>query len=184
MTGQIFKKERKNTKMSVLDTAKARSSVRAYTEQTVEEEKLQKILEAAHVAPTAANMQPVRLVVVRSGEGLLAVSKSANIYGATVAVVVCADKSKAWTRPFDGMVTTDIDATILTDHMMLTATDLGLGSVWICYFNPDVLKQGLNLPRNLEPINILALGYSAEPKADKERHSQTRIAMDELVQYK
>ena len=79
--------------MSVLDTAKVRSSVRAYTEQAVEEEKLQKILETAHVAPTAANMQPVRLVVVRSREGLSAVSESANIYGAPVAVVVCADNS-------------------------------------------------------------------------------------------
>lgn len=170
--------------MSVLDTAKARSSVRAYTGQAVEEEKLQKILEAAHVAPTAANMQPVRLIVVRSREGLAAVSESANIYSAPVAVVVCADKSKAWTRPFDGMVTTDIDASILTDHMMLMATELGLGSVWICYFKPDVLKQGLGLPENLEPINILALGYSAEPEADKDRHSQMRIPMDKLVQYK
>ena len=135
--------------MPVLDTAKARSSVRAYTGQAVEEEKLQMILEAAHVAPTAANMQPVRLVVVRSREGLSAVSESANIYGAPVAVVVCADKS-----------------------------------VWICYFKPDVLKQGLGLPENLEPVNILALGYSAEPGADKDRHSQTRIPMGELVQYK
>ena len=65
--------------MSVLDVAKARFSVRAYTGQAVEEEKLLKILEAAHVAPTAANMQPVRLVVVRSREGLSAVSESANI---------------------------------------------------------------------------------------------------------
>ena len=82
------------------------------------------------------------------------------------------------------MVTTDIDASILTDHMMLMATELGLGSVWICYFKPDVLKQELDLPENLEPVNILALGYSAEPKADRDRHSQTRIPMDELVQYK
>ena len=170
--------------MSVLDTAKARYSVRAYTGQAVEEEKLQKILETAHVAPTAANMQPVRLIVVRSREGLLAVSESANIYSAPVAVVVCADKSKAWKRPFDGMVTTDIDASILTDHMMLMATELGLGSVWICYFKPDVLKQGLDLPENLEPVNILALGYPAEPEAAKDRHIQTRIPMDELVQYK
>ncbi len=98
--------------------------------------------------------------------------------------MVCADKSKAWKRPFDGMVTTDIDASILTDHMMLMATELGLGSVWICYFKPDVLKQVLELPENLEPVNILALGYPAEPEADKDRHSQTRIPMDELVQYK
>ena len=170
--------------MSVLDTAKARSSVRAYTEQAVEDEKLRKILEIAHVAPTAANRQPVRLMVVRSREGLSAVSESANIYGAPVAVVVCADRSKAWTRPFDGMVTADIDASILTDHMMLMAAELGLGSVWICYFKPDVLKQGLELPDNLEPINILAMGYSAEPEPDKNRHSQLRIPMDELVQYR
>ena len=80
------------------------------------------------------------------------------------------------------MITTDIDASILTDHMMLMATELGLGSVWICYFKPDVLKQELDLPDNLEPINILALGYSAEP--DKDRHSQMRIPLDELVLYK
>ena len=167
--------------MSVLDIAKVRSSVRAYKQQTVEENKLKEILEIAHVAPTAANMQPIRLVVVQSQEGLSAVSKSANIYGAPVAIVVCADKSKAWKRPFDGMITTDIDASILTDHMMLMATELGLGSVWICYFKPDVLKQELDLPDNLEPINILALGYSAEPEADKNRHSQMRIPLDELA---
>lgn len=170
--------------MSVLDTAKARYSVRAYTDQAVEDEKLQKVLEIAHVAPTAANRQPVRLVVVRSSEGLSAVSESADIYGAPVVVVVCADISRAWKRPFDGMVTADIDASILTDHMMLMATELGLGSVWICYFKPDVLKQRLDLPENLEPVNILALGYSAEPPVDKDRHSQTRLPLDEIVQYK
>ena len=104
--------------MSVLDTAKARYSVRAYTDQAVEDVKLQKVLEIAHVAPTAANRQPVRLVVVRSSEGLSAVSESADIYGAPVVVVVCADISRAWKRPFDGMVTADIDASILTDHML------------------------------------------------------------------
>ena len=71
---------------------------------------MQKILKIAHVAPTVVNRQPVRLVVVRSWERLSAVSESANIYGAPVAVVVCADKSKAWTCPFVGMVTRDIDA--------------------------------------------------------------------------
>lgn len=78
------------------------------------------------------------------------------------------------------MVITDIDTPILTDYMILMATELGLWSVWICYFKPEVLKQGLRLPQNLEPINILALGYSAEPEADKDRHSQTGILLDEL----
>lgn len=169
--------------MSVLDIAKKRFSVRKYTDNIVEKEKLDKIFEAAHVAPTAANMQPVKLYVVQSKEGLDKVGKAANVYGAPVAIVVCADKSKAWKRPFDGMITTDIDASILTDHMMLEATAQGLGSVWICYFKADVLKKELDLPEHLEPINILALGYSAEPEADKNRHSTQRMPIEDLVIY-
>ena len=159
------------------------NEIRKKLKKEIEQEKLDKILEAAHAAPTAANMQPVRLMVVKSKEGLEKVGKAANIYQAPAAIVVCADKTKAWKRPFDGKITTDIDASILTDHMMLEATELGLGSVWICYFNPDILKEELNLPKNLEPVNILALGYSDEPDASTERHKDMRIGMDELVSY-
>lgn len=169
--------------MSLLDTAKQRYSVRKYQQRPVEKEKLEQILEAAHVAPTAANRQPVRLYVVESSEGLNKVGKAANIYGAPVAVVVCADRSKAWTRPFDGMITTDIDASILTDHMMLQATELGLGTVWICYFKPDILKKELLLPEELEPVNILAIGYGDEPQAASDRHKETRIPAEELITY-
>lgn len=169
--------------MELLEIAKKRHSVRKYTKKEIEQEKLNKILESAHVAPTAANMQPVRLLVVKSKDGLEKVGKAANIYQAPAAIVVCADKTKTWERPFDGKKTTDIDASILTDHMMLEATELGLGSVWICYFKPDILKEELDLPDNLEPVNILALGYSDEPDASTDRHKNMRIRMDELVSY-
>ena len=127
--------------MSFLELAKRRYSVRSYTPQKVEEEKLDKILQAAHAAPTAANLQPVHLIVVQSEEGLAKISKAADIYGAPLAVIVCADHNKAWVRPFDQKQTGDIDTSILTDHMMLQATELGLGSVWVCYFKPDVLSK-------------------------------------------
>lgn len=169
--------------MKFIEIAKKRYSVRNYKDQKVEEEKLQKILEAAHVAPTAANLQPVRLLVVQSTEGLAKIGKGANLYGAPLAIIVCADHGKAWVRPFDEKQTTDIDASILTDHMMLQATELGLGSVWICYFNPDVISMELGLPDNLEPVNILAVGYSDEEEANPERHLQTRIPLEELVSY-
>lgn len=169
--------------MIILDIAKKRSSVRSYTDAAVEKEKLDKILEAAHVAPTAANLQPVRLFVAQSKETLEKIGKAASIYDAPVAIVVCADKTKAWSRPFDGKMTTDIDASILTDHMMLEATAQGLGSVWICYFRADILKKELELPDNLEPINILAIGYSTEPEADSNRHNTQRISIEELVTY-
>ena len=169
--------------MSFLELAKKRYSVRSYTPQKVEEEKLDKILQAAHAAPTAANLQPVRLIAVQSKEGLEKIGKAANIYGAPLAVIVCADHNKAWVRPFDKKQTADIDASILTDHMMLEAAELGLGSVWVCYFKPDIIKKEFELPGNLEPINILAIGYSNEEAADPERHSQTRIPIKEMVSY-
>lgn len=169
--------------MNFIEIAKKRYSVRSYKDKKVEEEKLQKILEAAHVAPTAANRQPVRLIVVQSKEGLGKIGKGANLYGAPLAIIVCADHSRAWVRPFDKKQTSDIDASILTDHMMLQATESGLGSVWICYFEPDVIRKEFDLPDNLEPVNILAVGYSDEEAADPERHSETRITVDELVSY-
>jgi nitroreductase len=169
--------------MNFLEIAKKRYSVRSYTSQKVEEEKLDKILQAAHVAPTAANLQPIHLIVVQGKDGLEKIGKAANIYGAPLAVIVCANHNKAWVRPFDNKQTTDIDASILTDHMMIEATELGLGSVWVCYFKPDIIRKEFNLPDNLEPVNILAIGYSNEEAADPERHSQTRIPVEQLVSY-
>lgn len=167
--------------MNFIELAKSRYSVRSYSDKKIEPEKLEKIMLAAQAAPTAANLQPVRLITVQSEEGLGKIGKAANVYGAPLAIIVCSDHSKAWTRPFDGKKTTDIDASILTDHMMLAAADQGLGSVWICYFKPDVIRREFSLPDELEPINILAVGYASEPAADPERHSTQRIPLDELV---
>ena len=169
--------------MELLEIAKKRFSVRSYTNQKVEPEKLNKILEAAHVAPTAANLQPIRLIVAQSEEALAKIGMAANIYGAPLAIIVCADHDKAWVRPFDNKQTGDIDASILTDHMMFQATELGLGSVWVCYFKPDVLSKAFNLSTNLEPINILAIGYSDEDGGDMNRFDTQRIPIDKLVSY-
>ena len=169
--------------MDFLTLAKRRCAIRRYTNQPVEPEKLEKLLLAAQAAPTAANLQPVRLIAVQTPEGLAKLGKAANVYGAPLAVIVCADHSKAWTRPFDKKQSCDIDASILTDHMMLEAADLGLGSVWICYFKPDVLRTEFRLPDELEPINVLAIGYAGEPAASEERHSQLRIPVSELVSF-
>ena len=135
------------------------------------------------MAPTAANLQPVKLLVVQDKKRLKSIAKAGNIYNAPLAIIVCADHSKAWTRPFDNKQTADIDASILTDHMMLQATELGLGTVWICFFKPDVLKKEFQLPDTLEPINILAIGYGIGDAESSDRHSKTRIPITELVSY-
>ncbi len=169
--------------MNFISIAKQRFSVRSYTTQAVENEKLNKILEAAHVAPTAANLQPVHMIVVQSKEGLEKIGQATNLYGAPLAIIVCVDHEKEWIRPFDKKKIGDIDTAILTDHMMLQATELGLGSVWICYFKPDVIRKEFRLSKNLEPINILAIGYSNEKTAVSERHIYTRIPISQLVSY-
>ena len=81
--------------MDFIELAKKRYSVRSYSEKKVEQEKLNQILQAAHVAPTAANLQPIHLIAVQSEEGLAKIGKGANIYGAPLAIIVCADHSKA-----------------------------------------------------------------------------------------
>ena len=169
--------------MDFMELAKKRCSVRAYTDRKVEPDKLEKILEAARIAPTAKNLQPVKLLAVQSEEGLAKVGKTANIYGAPLAVIVCADHERNWVRPFDGKQSGDIDASILTDHMMLEATELGLGSVWICYFKPDVLREEFAHHHHLEPVNSLAVGYAAGEFASPDRHDKARVSMEQLVSY-
>jgi Nitroreductase len=169
--------------MSFLEMAKRRYSVRDYQAKKVETEKLLTILEAGRVAPTGANKQPQKLIVVQENEGLEKVKKAANIYGAPLAIIVCGDHDKAWKRPLDGKDITDIDASIVTDHMMLQATELGLGSVWICYFKSDVIQKEFHLPDNLEPINILAIGYAGGKAESSDRHDKTRNPLNEIVFY-
>ncbi len=167
--------------MDFLELAKKRYSVRAYKETPVEKEKVARILEAARVAPSAANLQPTRLVVVDDEAGMEKLGMAANTYGAPLAIIVCADCARAWKHPADGKSTADIDASIATDHMMMEATSLGLGSVWICWFDPDTIVRQFDLPESLEPVNILAIGYSNESAKSPDRHADERISLGELV---
>ena len=112
--------------MDFLSLAKKRYACRKYTAQKVEQAKLDTILEAGRVAPTGANRQPQRLIVVRSEEGMARLARCTRDFGAPCAIIVCADTGQAWERKYDGKVIGDIDASIVTDHMMLCAASLGL----------------------------------------------------------
>lgn len=169
--------------MGLLELAKQRYSVRKYAGQAVEEEKLLKILEAGRVAPSGKNNQPVKLLVVREKAGLEKLQKGARIYGAPLAVIVCGDRNAAWVRPHDGKNILDIDTTIVTDHMMLQATELGLGTLWICYFDPAVIRQEFKLPDNIIPVNILCVGYAAGEVKSPDRHDEVRKPLQEIMVY-
>ena len=160
--------------MDFLELAKKRYSVRGYTDQKVEAEKLERILQAAHVAPTAANLQPVRLIVVRDEEGLAKIGRAANIYGAPLAVIVCADRERAWERPYDGKRSGEVDASIVTTHMMLEAEAIGVGSTWVMHFRPAAVRESYQLPDHEEPVALLVLGYPAKDAQPSPRHSEFR----------
>lgn len=169
--------------MSFLELAKKRHSVRKYLEKKVEEEKLHKILEAGRIAPTGANTQPQRIIVIKEQEGLQKLTKCANIYGAPLALIICADHSVSWKRPQDGKDIAEIDASIVTDHMMLQATELDLGTCWICYFEANTLRTEFKLPNSYEPVNILAIGYPSSEPLSPERHVTLRKGMETTVWY-
>lgn len=167
--------------MDFLQLAKERHSVRKYRSQPVEEAKLQNILEAGRVAPTAANSQPQRFLVVSSTESLSKLNKAGNLHGAPLAIVICSLMDKAWKRPQDGHSMVDIDATVATTHMMLQAWSEGIASCWITWFDPKVLCSEFFLPDNIIPVNILALGYSGVQPQASCRHQHQRIPLSEMV---
>lgn len=170
--------------MDFINLAKKRYSVRDYCQTPVEQEKLDTILQAGQVAPTAANRQPNHFLVLNTSESLAKLSKGANLHGAPLAIVICGDKNSVWIRPFDNHNMLDIDATIATDHLMLCAEDLGLSSCWITYFDPQIVRTEMNLPSNLVPINILVIGYSADKMPQSEnRHTQTRKPLSSMITY-
>ena len=128
--------------MSFLDLAKKRYSCRKLSAQPVEEEKLQKILEAGNLAPTAHNNQPLHIWLLESAEAMEKVSQTTSfIFGAPVAFVVGSKADDAWVRPFDKKNFADVDASIAATHMMLAIEDLGLGTTWVAHFDAPKLKE-------------------------------------------
>jgi len=168
---------------SFLDLAKSRYSVRKYESRAVEAEKLNAILEAGRIAPTAANQQPCIFLVLNNEESIEKLYKACNPHGVPLAIVVCADKKSVWIRPFDKASMVDIDSSIAADHMMLCAQDLGLSSCWITYFDPSIVRKEFKIPDNLIPVNILAIGYGADEPQSPDRFAQTRKPLDSIVKY-
>lgn len=167
--------------MEFLELVKKRYSVRSYKSTDVEEEKVHKVLEAAILAPTAANKQPFRLIVLKTGgreSDLRRVYARDWFVQAPLVICACAVKGESWTRR-DGKNYADVDTTIAFDHLILAAHALGLGTCWIAAFDPAAAREVLKLPAELEPIAFTPLGYPADEWKPKKRRPAS-----ELVQYK
>jgi nitroreductase len=166
--------------MDVFEAIETRYSVRGYKPDAVEDEKLAKVLEAARQAPTAANRQPFRMLVVRT-KGRE--EELARVYGrpwltqAPLVIAFVAVPGEAWRR-MDDKPYHEVDATIAMDHLVLAATALGLGTCWIAAFDPQAAREVFGLPEEVELVALTPLGYPDKASATTERRSR-----DELVRY-
>ena len=159
----------------------SRYSVRAYRPIPVEEEKLERVLEAARLAPTAANRQPVQVIVLHTEgreEDLKRIYKPGWFVQAPLVLCVCAVHGTGWTRRQDQKSFDDVDASIVMDHMILAATNEGLGTCWIGAYDPAAAREVLGVPENVEPIVFTPLGYPADSPGPK-----TRKPLADLVRY-
>jgi nitroreductase len=158
-----------------------RYSVRAYKPDPVPDETLQRVLEAARLAPTAANRQPFQIIVMHTAgrQAELRRIYQREWFGrAPLVICVCAVPGQGWVRQQDGKSYADVDAAIVMDHLILAAADAGLGSCWIAAFDPKAARQILELPSGVEPVAFTPLGYPADQPQPK-----ARKPLAELVRY-
>jgi nitroreductase len=164
--------------MDFQDLIRRRYSVRAYRADPVPEDALARILEAGRLAPTAANRQPFRIVVLHGAgrqDGLPRVYARDWFVQAPVFICVCGVPSEAWVRK-DGRSHLDVDAAIVMDHLILAATEEGLGTCWIANFDTEAAREVFQLRANEVPLLLTPVGHAADRPAAKERRS-----LDELV---
>ncbi|MDP4210016.1 MAG: nitroreductase family protein [Bacteroidota bacterium] len=170
--------------MNFIDLVRSRYSCRSFTSVPVEEDNLLKIMEAVRIAPSAVNYQPWHFIIVREPEvkALIVEAYPREWFRtAPLMIVACGDHTKSWKRT-DGKDFLDIDLSIAIEHLVLQATELGLGTCWVCNFNAGVLSRNLNLPDHIEPIAVIPIGYPAD-SGDITRYESKRKSLNDFVHW-
>jgi len=170
--------------MDFLELAKLRYSSRKYKDKEIEEEKLNYVLEAGRIAPSANNAQPWIFIVIKGKNR----AKLSSCYhrewfnAAPVYIVICGNHQQSWKRATDGKDHCDIDAAIATDHMTLAASQKELATCWVCNFNKQKVIELLKLPNHIEPIAILSLAYPND-EVNTNRHKTKRKKINDIVYF-
>ena len=156
-----------------LELAADRYSVRHFTNTPVEQEKIDKIIQAGRLAPTAVNSQPQIIYVASSKEALEKLNKvSPCMYGAPQCIVACYTDDNVVPRGNGNYG--DIDVTIVLTHMMLEAANLGVGTCLVGYFDSEELVSALELPSGVHPVLLMPFGYAAEDAVPSPKHTEYR----------
>lgn len=170
--------------MDFLRLAAERYSVRKFTDWHLEQEKIDAILKAGHLAPTGCNYQPQRILVLNSDEAIEKLRGCTKChFGAPTAMLICYNTEECWKRTrYDGRSCGVIDASIVTTHMMLQAAAIGVGSTWVMHFDPDAMRREFHIPDHIDPVALLVMGYPAPDAAPLQLHGEYR-PMEEVVVY-
>ena len=169
--------------MEFKEVVKNRYSCKKYRDDKVEPEKLEAILSAGRLAPTAKNLQEQHIYVLQSEEMLAKVDALTPCrYNAPVVLVVAFDKNNVFTYPGDKRDSGVEDATIVATHMILAAKDEGVDSCWVNFFDPEKAAEALGLPENEEVLMLMDLGYAAEGAGPLANHD-SRKPLSETVTY-
>ena len=171
--------------MELEQVIKERYSVRRFSDREIEQEKLDKILDAGRIAPTAANAQPQKILVIKSEESKDKLKSVCRFtFGAPVILLACADMRKVWkNKNEEGYDSAEMDLSIIGTHMMLEACNLGIGSCWIRAFNSNEVKEAFDLPEYIKPIFILPIGYEADDFEPSMNVHLSRNAIEDEVIY-
>jgi nitroreductase len=167
--------------MEFYEVLKKRRSIRKYKKVPVEQDKIDRILEAVRIAPSAKNAQPWHLIVIKDENvrlGLREAYGSAWFTDAPVIICACGEPAKAWVRR-DGKSYLDVDVAIAFEHLILAAAAEGLGTCWIGAFDPTAVKRVLGLPGGIEPLAMTPLGYPDETPRPFSRKSTAEIVRNE-----
>ncbi|MHB8064572.1 MAG: nitroreductase family protein [Ruminiclostridium sp.] len=170
--------------MKFINLAGDRYSLRKFSDKPVEKEKLDLVLKAGQLAPTAGNLQPQRILVIESSDALEKLKKCTPChFNAPVALLVCYDNGASAKRNYDNYDTGEADASIVATHLMLQITDLGLGSTWVARFDPAAVRKEFSLPEHFVPVALLPMGYPAEDAAPNEQMHNHRKSLEDTVFY-
>lgn len=159
----------------------SRYSCHSFSQYPVSESKLKMILDAGRMAPSAKNLQPTRIWVVRSEEALARLRTVHSCFGAPVVLIVGCRNEEAWVRASDGVNSAKTDAAIVLTHLMLTATDAGLANMWIWDFDPSKVREVLPETREHGVYALLAIGYPADGEGDPTDLHFSRKPLEEIV---
>ena len=168
--------------MTFMELADARFSVRHFADKSIEQDKMEVILRAAQIAPTANNQQPQKIYIFESEQALKKLAElTPCVYGAKTVLLFTYDRNADWKNPLETGIHSGIeDVSIAATYVMLQAIELGIYTTWCNFFPNKALEKAFDLPENEEAVLVMPIGYKADDAQPSQMHAVAK-RVDEFV---